>query len=409
MPSVTRDGAMLFSKNSDREPDEAQGIVHVPAIVHAESMLSCTYISIPQVAKTYACILSKPIQMWGAEMGVNEHGLVIGNEAVFTKVKFEKHNNGLTGMDMLRLALERCTSASEAVDCITSLLSLYGQNANGGYKNKKFYYHNSFLIGDPKEAWVLETAGKAWATEKVKDIRSISNRLSISRYAEQYSPAAKELALQKKWWDGESTFSFQKAYSDWLYTTMSRAAHRETCTTALSLKRKGQLDVVDCIHTLQTHNLDDAKFKPSKASTGSVCMHATGFFNPSSTTGSMVAKIRSEGPHTVWLTGTPHPCLSVYLPFFFGTDVFLELKEPSAQPDDSLWWQAEKLHRWISKDYQKRKALMNADREQLQQHFIQREAELISQQASAEALHAFSAACLKYTRDKLKQWQLLIS
>ncbi len=39
-------------------------------------------------------------------MGVNEKGMVIGNEALFTKVKQEKAP-GLIGMDLLRLALER--------------------------------------------------------------------------------------------------------------------------------------------------------------------------------------------------------------------------------------------------------------------------------------------------------------
>jgi dipeptidase len=402
LPQVTADKSLLFSKNSDREPDEAQAILHLPRAQHADATLRCTYITIPQVAETYECILSKPFQMWGAEMGVNEHGVVIGNEAVFTKVKFEKHNSGLTSMDLLRLTLERCATATQAIDCITGLLAQYGQNACGGYRNKKFYYHNSFLIADTNEAWVLETAGKEWVTEKVKDIRSISNRLSIGTYAEQFSPDAKEFATQKKWWDGEIPFNFQKAYSDWLYTTVGRAAKRQACTTELSLQQKGLLTVEHCISILQTHNLKEETFTPSKANTGSVCMHATSFLNPSSTTGSMVAVIRAGGPHTVWLTGTPHPCLSVYIPFFFGTSI--DVPSPSAAEDESLWWKAEKLHRWISKDYRKRKALINMKRIQLQQQFLVKESELVKSGFFVQARESFTKECLEHVHAFLDKW-----
>ena len=52
---------------------------------------------------------------------------------------------------------------------ITGLLKEYGQ---GGccYEDPSkadIIYHNSFIIADGKEAWVLETAGKHWAAEQV--------------------------------------------------------------------------------------------------------------------------------------------------------------------------------------------------------------------------------------------------
>jgi secernin len=43
-------------------------------------------------------------------MGANEHGVTIGNEAVFTKVPHDKQP-GLIGMDFLRLALKRLWTA----------------------------------------------------------------------------------------------------------------------------------------------------------------------------------------------------------------------------------------------------------------------------------------------------------
>lgn len=67
-------------------------------------ILQCTYIEIEQANETFACILSKPNWMYGAEMGANEFGVCIGNEAVSTKLESEedKMENKLLGMDLLR-------------------------------------------------------------------------------------------------------------------------------------------------------------------------------------------------------------------------------------------------------------------------------------------------------------------
>lgn len=404
---VTKNGTLIFAKNSDREPDEAQALLQVPHQKHSEQILKCTFIEIPQVEETYACILSKPFQMWGAEMGANEYGVVIGNEAVFTKVKINKKNNGLTGMDLLRLALERSKSAEEAVTCITSLLEKYGQDACGGYRNKSFYYHNSFLIADGQYAWVVETAGKTWATEKVKEIRSISNKLSIDK-PDQTSNEAISFARQKGWSKESEAFSFQKTYSDWFYTKMGRAAVRQTCTTTLARKQQGAITPAHAMQILQKHNIEGKSFKPSRANTGSVCMHATSILNPSSTTGSMVAEVRNNAPATIWLTGTAHPCLSVYIPFYVKTSVLPEFVQPTAKPDESLWWKAERLHRWISKDYQKRKSLIEPERQTLQQHFLEKEAAYFQSTPTLEELEKFSAACLAATDEVIERWSKLM-
>lgn len=50
-------------------------------------------------------ILSKPVWMWGAEMGANECGVVVGNEAIWTIDNDGDHDPNvkrLLGMDLVR-------------------------------------------------------------------------------------------------------------------------------------------------------------------------------------------------------------------------------------------------------------------------------------------------------------------
>ena len=166
---MIKEGVAMFGKNSDREPNEAQFIAYYPAADNPPgASLHCTYIDIFQVEHTHAVLLSKPFWIWGAEIGANEYGLAIGNEAIFSKVPASKEK-ALLGMDLLRLGLERAKTAHQAVEVITSLLEQFGQGGPSGYTHPLFY-HNSFLIVDPNEAWILETVDRHWAAKQVKGV-----------------------------------------------------------------------------------------------------------------------------------------------------------------------------------------------------------------------------------------------
>ncbi|MGY6743047.1 MAG: C69 family dipeptidase [Cecembia sp.] len=394
LPSFTAQNNLIFAKNSDREPNEAQALVHIPRKQHTASTLQCTYIEVPQVQESYEVMLSKPFQMWGAEMGINEYGVVIGNEAVFTRAKIKKNNSGLTGMDLLRIALERSKTAREAIFQITALLEKFGQNACGGYQNKDFFYHNSFIISDTDQAYILETAGKSWALKKIKAAGSISNGLQIGSDYDEIHLAEEKLDFPFNLFPKPQPFSFREHFSDFLYTKVGSAKKRQSCSYGLLQKDKGGLTVEKAMAILKTHEAPDPDFNPKNASTASLCMHATGLTNPSTTTGSMVAEIRKNKPSTVWLTGTSMPCISVFVPFFLGTKTLNEFAQPGASPDSSLWWQAELLHRWICEDYQVRKRDIQNDLLTLQQSFLKQEASLMSAGANLSELEIFSNECL---------------
>ncbi len=118
--SIKSEKKAYFGKNSDRSPNERQVIEYLPSKRHREKEVKVTYLTIPEVEKTNALIISRPSWMWGCEMGVNEFGVCIGNEALFTEGKYAK--KGLTGIDLVRLGLERGKSALEALTIIISLL-----------------------------------------------------------------------------------------------------------------------------------------------------------------------------------------------------------------------------------------------------------------------------------------------
>lgn len=71
-------------------------------------VFQCTYISIDQVPRTHAIMISKPAWLWGAEMGANEHGVCIANEAISTK-EAAAETEALLGMDLVRycMAIQR--------------------------------------------------------------------------------------------------------------------------------------------------------------------------------------------------------------------------------------------------------------------------------------------------------------
>jgi secernin len=163
----------------------------------------CQYIEIPQVEETHAVILSRPAWLWGAEMGANEHGVCAGNEAVCSRLMGECDDGveRLLGMDLVRLALERATTARAAVDIAAALLEAHGQGG-GCAEGDSWCYENGFLFADPTEAWVLETAGvRWWAAERVPPgaARNISNGLSIRRPDRVHAGLLAE-AARRGWW-----------------------------------------------------------------------------------------------------------------------------------------------------------------------------------------------------------------
>jgi secernin len=340
--SITDDG-VLFAKNSDRDPNEAQLPRWWPAADHIPGDVDCTWISIPQVTHTHAVLLSQPWWMWGAEMGANEHGLVIGNEAVFTNQPLGEP--ALLGMDLLRLALERSTTARDAVGVIVALLERYGQGGPCSHERPGFSYHNSFLIADPAGAIVLETAGSHWATEEVTGRgRSISNGLSIAGFAETYASMspARDLSCRSR---------------------RSRTQPASESATA----------VPDLFAALRDHGPAGApRWSEVDGALGAPCVHAGGSVTAAQSTGSWVSDLRADPLH--WITATSAPCTSTFHPARVDRPVDSSAvfgPDPTNRFDAaSRWWTHELLHRLALRDLPAAIGRFEASRDRLESAWL---------------------------------------
>ncbi|MBN1331097.1 MAG: C69 family dipeptidase [Candidatus Heimdallarchaeota archaeon] len=380
----TKSGKVLFAKNSDRQPDEPAEIVYFSRTTHPKnSIVKTTYIEIPQVSETAAILLCKPIWIWGAEMGTNEYGVTIGNEAVYTKEKYIIKGS-LLGMDLLRLGLERSKTAKEALVVIVDLLELYGQGGNHGYR-KKLFYHNSYLIADKTEAWVLETAGKYWIAEQVKDIRTISNTITIRGSGDIHHPELIEHAIEKNWCKNEDEFDFFKHYRHKTKLEQIFAFGIKRCKLSSSFleKEKGQIDEKTMMKILRYHYPEKSSWNPnSDASLKSICVHAKNIFNPSQSTVSMVSEL-NDNIQLHWITGTSAPCTSIFKPFFLPDSVpKLANRTTATYNPDNLWWQHEKLHRLTLLDYTNRLSTYKFARDKMEDSFIFSAKELVKENES---------------------------
>lgn len=351
------DGSLWLAKNSDREPGEAQGMEHQPR-ARRTGRLRCTHLEIEDVAQTNELVVSRPAWMWGAEMGVNEWGLAIGNEAVFTRLPIPAL--GLTGMDLLRLALERSKSAGEALELITSMVKRHGQGGAMGFRNRGLRYASSFLLVDAREAWVLETAGQIWAAKEVArapgSVYAISNGLTIGADAERLDDNAVRLAGRRGRTRVNGALDFRSAFEDRIISRLAGAAQRRACLTAAVAGAGGTLDAPVFFEALRGHV--HANPTQGLVMTGT-CGHAAPWPTRTSgqTTASLVAHLRPGGPE-VWATGTSSPCLSVFKRVPLATGLVLDTGPAASVASDreSLWWRHERLHRAVLAGWETRGA-----------------------------------------------------
>ncbi|MDF3818351.1 C69 family dipeptidase [Leptospira sp. 96542] len=412
----TKSQKRVFAKNSGREPNEAQAILHVPRqIFEKNSKLKTTYIEIPQVSQTNEVFLCKPFHIWGAEMGVNEFGVTIGYEAIFSNLKIPKKNIGLTGMDLLRLALERTSSARQALFLITELLESYGQVAYGSYANRPFFYNSSFIIADRTDGYLLETADKFWVAKKISDFCAITNHLTIDSDFDFSSKSLENKLLNT------NDFSFKRTFSNSFCTYINGSKERRKLNIKMantSIAKHNSYTAMESIQNLKTHSISEDEFEPCNSNMKSLCLHAKGLTTPIQTNGSLVVEWDiselNPDPIRIFYTGTSSPCLSVFKPFYFGTKNLVEQSSllPNQNYSETLWWLHESINRRANYDYQSVRSVLLPTMIGLQESIFSNYKESLSLQKKEETQWKFlkdHVNLLKTTYSELNLHKLGVS
>jgi secernin len=349
--SAARDGVTLFAKNSDRPPRECQRIVQLAAARHASgSTVRCQYVELPQVPATAAVVGSQPHWLWGLEHGVNEHRVAIGNETVFAREALPAV--GLTGMDLVRLGLERGRTAGEALDVITSLIEAYGQGGSG-HLHLDWPYHNAFLIADPRDAWALETSGRHWAAKPVARVANISNGLAIGADWTRGAADLTAFAVAQGWWPADAgRVDFATAYADDSGVPPNQCAERRRRAAAVLAEGCGQLTPESLRALLRDHYDAGPVHRPRPFDDPfffSICMHADPLDN---TTASLVAPLppTADVPRAIAVS-LGSPCVGAFVPVWIDAPVPPRLGLGGGDADErSPWWRMRALLDLVERD-----------------------------------------------------------
>jgi secernin len=432
LPTATADGEMLLGKNSDRPVNETQPLRYLPARAPAPGdRLQLAYLELADDRETLAHVGASPYWCWGHELGLNERGVAIGNEALFTRDLAQNQRAarcgaspepGILGMELLRLGLERGRTAAEALEVMTTLLERHGQWGAGvpGKTPAEGAYDNSYVIADGRDAWVLETSGRRWIAARVRESSwSVSNQATIRADWDRASDDIVDHARDEGWSDGE--FDFAEAYTDpQLPLQVSHIRLQRSRQLLREAGRGAGADLGTARAVLRDHYegtfLEGPYFNAARPDFMTLCMHShpSGFtWGNTASSAIFVLPAEDRRPHLWWAAATP--CTSVYVPVFVDAGSLPDALEragsarttscnPERAPEDapaggSYWWTFQRLLDSVKGD-----ALGStfADRQaQVRETFDPLEAawrleldDVLASSAAPEALAAFTQRCV---------------
>ena len=388
LPSTTVTGTTLAAKNADCEINEAQAVLQLPRRRYPEgAVMRASHIVIPQARETHEIIIDKSYWTWGGEIGVNEHGVAVGNEAIFSTVG--DNGDGLITGDLLRLMLERARNCEEAIAVFTDVLERFGQGGNCELRGNS-HFDSSYMVSDPTSAYVIETAGRHWAVRKVEGVGAISNAMTIGNDWQRCSLG-----------NGNGKVDFQGTYEDMSKVPGVGSRERQKVGYDFLKAREGRIDLRAMADLLRQHH---DGYDPAEGEIcTNICMHGgpfpTRFWQAC---GAMISEATPEGA-MAWVTATSGTCVSIFKPMYFG------IPAPDMGPvpqeiytEGSLWWKHENLHRRAMGDFHSLGAEIRKSFEVLETGWFAEGRKLIG--APARQKSEFTGECWRKAGEATDRW-----
>lgn len=316
---ATKDGSTLFGQTNHLPARERVVLEINPGRSFAlGEKISFPHLDLPQVRQTFRVLGARSNGCWGFFQGVNEHSLAAG--CVGLKACLPASDQGLCGTDLVRLILERCRNALQAVDLLVGLLDRYGQ---GMPANSSCEREFAFLIADPSEAYAVETAGKHWVYQEVRETRAVSNVRVIHQDWDRISSGLAAFAIgQGRWQADGSKLNFAEALHEGNGDTQS-SLRRWARATFLLQEQNGQLDTAH-IRTLLGDHGEPAGEPGSELDLTrqtSICQHAK-LLSGAATASSFTTALRANpaGLQLAWCA-FGSPCSAVHFPILLDGDL----------------------------------------------------------------------------------------
>jgi secernin len=319
---ATVDGRTLFGQNLARPAGEGHRLCRTPGREFSPGeKVHTQYIEIPQVRQAFTVLGWRPDPWWGYAQGVNERGVVLGCAVLGNQ--WTCPEPGLTGGDLVRLALERAPSACKAVDVIGSLVERHGQSAPPGNVPPPGS-DNSFLIADAAEAFALETAGRHWVCQEIEEVRAAGNVTLIRQDWDHISRGLASEAIAQGLWPADgSKIDFAGTLS--VFPTGQASGLRRWGRATLLLEQQNGHVETPFLRRLLSDHYEGTHFEvdPRRRSPGPVplCRHGQGG-GGCLTAASAIFQLggnRPQWPILWYAFGSP--CEHVYFPLFLDGDL----------------------------------------------------------------------------------------